>query len=84
MDHLEKVKKQFGLILGILGVIDLVLLAYLLWPGTSPTAKQAREAALPEEHRMRVADHGCDRDALRQCTLRHVGAEVRAGWPHLR
>jgi Tfp pilus assembly protein PilO len=49
MHNLEKIKRQFTLIVAVLGVIDLVLLAYLLWPGTSPSAKQAQEDALQQQ-----------------------------------
>jgi len=49
MRDLLKVKRQFTLIVAALGVIDLVLLGYLLWPGTSPSAKQERQNALQQQ-----------------------------------
>ena len=49
MNSLEKVKRQFTLILASLGVVALLLLVYLLWPGSSPSAKQAHEEALQQQ-----------------------------------
>jgi Tfp pilus assembly protein PilO len=49
MPSLEKNKRQFTLIVAVLGVLNLVLIAYLLWPGTSPSAKQAHEEALQQQ-----------------------------------
>jgi Tfp pilus assembly protein PilO len=49
MHNLEKIKRQFTLVVAALGVVDLVLLAYLLWPGTSPSAKLAQEDALQQQ-----------------------------------
>jgi Tfp pilus assembly protein PilO len=47
--HLAKVKTQFILILAVLGALDLALIAYWLWPGSSPSAKLAQEQALQQQ-----------------------------------
>jgi Tfp pilus assembly protein PilO len=49
MNSLARVKRQFALVLAGLGAVDLILLVYLLWPGTSPSAKQAREDNLQQQ-----------------------------------
>ena len=49
MGHLAKVKTQFTLILAVLGVLDLVLIVYLVWPGSSPSAKVAKEQTLQQQ-----------------------------------
>ncbi len=49
MNSLAKVKRQFTLILAGLGAVDLILLVYLLWPGSSPSAKQAHEESLQQQ-----------------------------------
>lgn len=51
MGNLDKVKRQFTLLVGVLGVIDVVLIAYLFWPGTSPSAKKAQEDNLQQQVR---------------------------------
>ena len=51
MDKLAKVKRQFTTILAILGGLALILLAYLLWPGTSASAKLAQEDALRQQEK---------------------------------
>lgn len=49
MNHLEKKRKQFTTILAILGAVDLLLVIYLLLPGSSPSARAAQEASLKEQ-----------------------------------
>ena len=49
MNTLAKVKRQFTLVLAGLGAVDLILLVFLLWPGASPSAKQAREDNLQQQ-----------------------------------
>jgi Tfp pilus assembly protein PilO len=49
MNHLEKTQKQFTTILSILGAIDLLLIIYLLLPGSSPSARAAQEESLREQ-----------------------------------
>ena len=51
MDNLAKVKKRFTTIVAILGVLALLLRADLLWPGTSSSAKQAKEEALRQQEK---------------------------------
>jgi Tfp pilus assembly protein PilO len=46
MKNLAKVRQQFTLILGIMGAVDLLLIIYLLLPGSSPSAKMAQEENL--------------------------------------
>jgi Tfp pilus assembly protein PilO len=47
--YLAKIKTKFILILAVLGVLDLVLIVYLVWPGSSPSAKVAKEQALQQQ-----------------------------------
>jgi Tfp pilus assembly protein PilO len=51
MRNLEKIKKQFISILSVLGILSLLLLGYLLWPGTSTSAKFAQEESLKEQEK---------------------------------
>ncbi|HEX4605284.1 MAG TPA: hypothetical protein VH724_14885 [Candidatus Angelobacter sp.] len=49
MGNLAKVKQQFMLALGVLGVVDLLLIVYLLLPGSSVSSRQAQEQSLQEQ-----------------------------------
>jgi len=49
MNHLEKTRKQFTTILAILGGVNLLLIIYLLLPGSSPSARAAQEESLREQ-----------------------------------
>ena len=49
MNHLEKTRKQLTTILAVLGAVDLLLVIYLLLPGSSPSARAAQEASLREQ-----------------------------------
>ncbi len=49
MGNLTKVRTQFILILTVLGLIDLALIGYLLWPGSSKSGKLAQEQALQQK-----------------------------------
>jgi Tfp pilus assembly protein PilO len=49
MLNLAKIKNQFITIVAVLGVVDVILLAYLLWPGSGPAAKKAQADALLKE-----------------------------------
>jgi Type II secretion system (T2SS), protein M subtype b len=49
MSSLMKVRKQFTLVMAVLGAVDLLLIIYLLLPGSSPTARLAQEEALREQ-----------------------------------
>jgi Tfp pilus assembly protein PilO len=49
MDNLAKTQQKFTWILGILGVVDLLLIVYLLLPGSSPSAMAAQEKSLQEQ-----------------------------------
>lgn len=51
MRNLAKIKKQFITIVAVLGILDLVLVGYLLWPGTSTTAKLAQEDTLRQQEK---------------------------------
>jgi|SRR5580765_94483 Tfp pilus assembly protein PilO len=51
MGNLAKLKQQFTLVLAVLGVVDLLLVVYLLWPGTSPSARLAQEQSLQEQEK---------------------------------
>lgn len=49
MNNLEKTKKQFTLILSVLGAVNLLLIVYLLLPGSSPSARAAQEESLRQQ-----------------------------------
>src|SRR5258708_31729493 len=51
MNSLVKMKQQFTLVVGVLGGLDLLLIIYLLLPGSSPSAKLAQEQALQEQEK---------------------------------
>jgi Tfp pilus assembly protein PilO len=51
MNSLAKMKQQFTLVVGVLGGLDLLLIIYLLLPGSSPSAKLAQEQALQEQEK---------------------------------
>jgi len=50
MTSLGRQRKKFIFVLGALGVVDLVLVVYLLWPGGASAAK-AQEESLQQQHR---------------------------------
>lgn len=56
MNNLAKKKNQFTLILSVLGVLDLLLLVYLLLPGSSPTARAAQEENLRQQKQTLTAE----------------------------
>jgi Tfp pilus assembly protein PilO len=49
MGNLAKTRKQFISILAVLGVVNLLVIIYLLLPGSSPTALAAKEKSLQEQ-----------------------------------
>jgi Tfp pilus assembly protein PilO len=49
MNDLTKTRKQFTLIMSVLGALDLLLIIYLLLPGSSPAARLAQEDSLREQ-----------------------------------
>ncbi|HEV7676674.1 MAG TPA: GspMb/PilO family protein [Candidatus Angelobacter sp.] len=49
MNNLAKMRKQFTLVLSVLGAVDLLLIIYLLLPGSSPAARLALEESLREQ-----------------------------------
>src|SRR5258708_37454774 len=49
MNNLAKMRKQFTLVLSVLGALDLLLIVYLLLPGSSPAARLAQEESLREQ-----------------------------------
>lgn len=49
MGNLTKVRQKFTLILGLLGAIDLLLIIYLLLPGSSASGRLAQEKSLQEQ-----------------------------------
>jgi len=56
MNNLAKKKNQFTLILSVLGVVDLLLLVYLLLPGSSPSARAAQEESLRQQKKTLAAE----------------------------
>ena|SRR5882672_10993147 len=51
MNKLTSTKQKFTLIMAVVGAVDLLLIVYLLLPGSSPTAMAAQEQALREQER---------------------------------
>jgi Tfp pilus assembly protein PilO len=51
MRNLAKMQRQFITIVAILGGISLALVVYLLWPGTSTSAKHTQEDNLRQEEK---------------------------------
>jgi len=51
MNNLAQIRRRFFAILGVLAVIDLVLIGYLLWPGSSSAGRKSREEALQQQYR---------------------------------
>jgi Tfp pilus assembly protein PilO len=49
MGSLAKIKQQFTLVVAVLGIVDILLIGYLLWPGSSVAAKHAKEQALQQQ-----------------------------------
>ena len=49
MKNLAKTKNQFTLILSVLGAVNLLLIVYLLLPGSSPSARAAQEESLRQQ-----------------------------------
>lgn len=49
MRNFSRIKKRFFTVLAVLAVIDVVLLVYLLWPGSSNAGRKAREAELQQK-----------------------------------
>ncbi|HEV8491410.1 MAG TPA: type 4a pilus biogenesis protein PilO [Candidatus Angelobacter sp.] len=51
MNHLAKMRQRFTLILAVLGAIDLLLIVYLLLPGSSTSARTALEQSLRDQEK---------------------------------
>ena len=51
MNSLAKTRQMFTLILSVLGALDLLLIIYLLLPGSSPSSRLAQEQALREQEK---------------------------------
>lgn len=49
MGNLARVRKRFVTILAVLGAVNLLLIIYLLLPGSSPSALTARERSLQDQ-----------------------------------
>jgi hypothetical protein len=49
MNNLTKTRQQFRLILAVLGAVDLLLIIYLLLPGSSPSVTLTQEKNLQEQ-----------------------------------
>ena len=51
MADLQRLRKRFSVAITVLAVVDLVLLVYLFWPGSSASGQKAQEAALQQQYR---------------------------------
>lgn len=51
MNTLAKMKQRFTLILSVLGALDLLLIVYLLLPGSSPSARTTLEQSLRDQEK---------------------------------
>ncbi|HET8892416.1 MAG TPA: GspMb/PilO family protein [Candidatus Angelobacter sp.] len=56
MNNLAKMRQRFTLILAVLGAIDLLLIIYLLLPGSSPSSRAALEQSLRGEEKTLTRD----------------------------
>lgn len=52
MGNLLNTRKRFTMVLAVLGVVDLALLVYLLWPGSSVSARVAQQQELQQRYRV--------------------------------
>src|SRR5262249_55472753 len=50
VDDLKGIQKKFATVATILGLAALAFLAYLMWPGLSPSAQEAQLAKLQDEY----------------------------------
>ena len=51
MNNLAKMRQRFTLILSVLGALDLLLIIYLLLPGSSPSSRTALEQNLRDQEK---------------------------------
>ncbi|HZS27664.1 MAG TPA: type 4a pilus biogenesis protein PilO [Candidatus Angelobacter sp.] len=49
MGSLNRVKTKFTLVVVLLSIVDLALIGYLFWPGSSPSSRQAQEKKLQQQ-----------------------------------
>jgi len=49
MNTLKKARQRFTFVLAVLTVVNVLLIAYLFWPGSSQSGKRAREQQLQEQ-----------------------------------
>jgi Tfp pilus assembly protein PilO len=49
MRNIPRTRQRFIIALAIMGVVDVALLAYLLWPGSSASALDSQRASLQEQ-----------------------------------
>jgi cytoskeletal protein RodZ len=50
MGDLQKTRRRFVIAVAALAVVNVALLAYLLWPGSSASAQEEQEAALQQRY----------------------------------
>ncbi len=58
MGDLQQIKQRFVVVLAVLAVIDLVLLVYLFWPGSSSLAQQAQLETVQQKNTNLTRDVG--------------------------
>lgn len=51
MRNLSLMKKRFIIILAVMSVVDVALITYLMWPGSSPSALESQRKALQDKVR---------------------------------
>jgi len=56
MNNLAKMKNRFTLIVSVLGAVNLLLIIYLLLPGSSPSARAAQEESLRQQKKTLAAE----------------------------
>ena len=54
--NLAKTKRRFIIALAVLGIADVALLVFLLWPGSSASAQRAQEESLQQQSRSLAAE----------------------------
>ena len=56
MTRLQRIRKQFTVLIAIFLAVDVALIAYLLWPAASPHARDAEERQLQQELAAKTRD----------------------------
>ena len=87
MGDLQQIKQRFVVVLAVLAVIDLVLLVYLLWPGSSSLAQQAQLETVQQKNTNLTRDvalwHSSDPEKTRADLKRLYGDNIPTRWSQI-